>query len=115
MVDLDYLETYDFTFRAIDEEGAYCRYEAVLTYAVPAAGRCYLVYVDAEPDARGEVATYASILLNPEVAEKAQLAVDSGSTPKKPPLLDLAPLETDGEYALVDAVLAAVEELGDEE
>ena len=120
-VDLNNMVTYDFTFRAIDDEGAYCRYDAVLAYtAAPddpmgVPGRCYLVYVDEQPDSHGDVATYASVLLDPAAAEKAQEAVDSGSAPKKPPLLELAVIETDEELDLIERILAAVDELGDED
>ena len=80
---LDTVESYDFVFRAVDDEGAYCRYDALLVYTSPETGLPYLVYADAEPDSHGEVATYISLCV-PEEVEKAQAAVDSGSTPKSP-------------------------------
>ena len=111
---LDTVESYDFVFRAVDDEGAYCRYDALLVYTSPETGLPYLVYADAEPDSHGEVATYISLCV-PEEVEKAQAAVDSGSTPKKPPLLQLTPVEDEEELATVIAVLDALDAMGDED
>lgn len=113
-VDLERMRTYDFTFRAVDEGGAYCRYDAILAYDAP-DGHCYLVYADEKPDDRGEIATYGSFLLDPASADAAQDAVDSGCTPKKPPLLELAPFEEDVQWRLVEELIDAVEELGEED
>ena len=111
---LDTVTPCDFALRAIDDEGVYCRYEALLMYVSPETELSYLVYSDAEPDDRGDVATYVSLCDAVQV-EKAQQAVDSGSTPKKPPLLTLAPVEDDEELARVIAALDALDALDDEE
>lgn len=111
---LDTVESCDFVFRAVDDEGVYCRYDALLMYMSPETGLSYLVYADVEPDARDEVATYISACV-PEEVEKAQAAVDSGSIPKKPPLLQLTPVENEEELAKVIAVLDALDAMGDEE
>lgn len=111
---LDSVTPCDFMLRAIDDEGVYCRYEALLMCVSPQTGLPYLVYADAEPDERGDVATYVS-LCDAEQVEKAQMAVDSGATPKKPPLLTLTPVEDEEELARVIAALDALEAVGDEE
>lgn len=113
-MDLDGVLSCDFVLRAIDEEGAYCRYESILMYTPDEGGPSYLVYADLEPDGSGDVGTYVSAC-DPEQVEKAQLAVDSGCTPKKPPLLDLAPVEDEAELARVVAALDALDAMEDEE
>lgn len=110
---LDTVTACDFVLRAIDDEGAYCRYDALVMYVSPETGLAYLVYADVEPDDQGDVATYVS-LCDPEQVEKAQLAVDSGATPKKPPLLTLTPVEDEEELARVIEALDALDALDDE-
>ncbi len=111
---LDTVESYDFAFRAVDDEGVYCRYDALLMYTSPETGLSYLVYSDLEPDGHGDVATYISLCV-PEEVEKAQAVVDGGSTPKKPPLLTLTPVEDEEELAKVIAVLDALDAMEDED
>ena len=109
---VDNIRAYDFEFRAVDDEGAYCRYEALFAFDEPESGRCYLVYCDASADDEGELATYASVALDPAAVQKAQDQVDAGSKPKKPPLLELAAFESQDEWDLVDQ---AFEELENED
>ena len=90
-----------------------CRYEALFAFDEPASGACYLVYCDAVPGDDGDVATYASIALDPAAVQKAQDQVDAGSTPKKPPVLELALIEGDEGWSLVDRAFELLEEEDD--
>lgn len=93
MRDFQTFEVYDFAFRNMDEEGVMCRYDALLSFSLEADGPVYLVYTDLVSDAEGDEATYCSVLCDPQQAEKAQFAVEHGSTPKKPPVLELADID----------------------
>lgn len=102
MRDFQTFEVYDFAFRNMDEEGVMCRYDALLSFSLEPDGPVYLVYTDLVSDADGDEATYCSILCDPQQAEKAQFAVEHGSTPKKPPVLDLADIDEDLKPIILD-------------
>lgn len=104
----------DFAFRALDDDGAPARYEALFAFRAPADGRLYLVYADEQPDDAGEVGTYASVAADPAQVASAQAAVDGGCAPRKPPLLELADLVDEAQWDLVETVLAMVEAEEDE-
>lgn len=104
------IEAFDFTFRAPDQDGAMCRYEALFSFADDATGRVFLVYADEKPAEDGEVATYASLACEPAELQTAQAAVDAGARPKKPPVVALAEFEDAGDWKLVDEALDLVEQ-----
>lgn len=102
MRDFDTFEVYDFAFRCLDEEGVMCRYDALLSFSLEAAGPVYLVYTDLVTGQDGEEATYCSVLSDPSQAAAAQFAVEHGSTPKKPPIIDLVDIEEDLKPMVLD-------------
>ena len=93
MRELATFETYDFAFRCPDEEGVMCRYDAVLAFSLEEAGPVYLVYTDLVGDDAGEEAVYCSVVADPAQVAAAQYAVEHGSTPKKPPVIDLVDID----------------------
>lgn len=106
---MDGIEALDFTFRAVDDEGAYCRYDALFSVAEPGGGRVILVYADSEADEGGEVSLYASVAADPSQLRAAQDAADAGAVPRKPPVVSLAPVEDEEGRALVARALDEVE------
>lgn len=103
------IRSLDFTFRAPDDDGAMARYDALFSFRDAEDGTCYLVYCDEKPDEDGEVGTYASIACDPAQLERAQTQVESGSVPKKPPVVELAVIEADGGWDLVEQAMALVD------
>ena len=103
----------DFTFRAVDDDGAMARYDALFSFRDAEDGTCYLVYCDEKPDEDGEVGTYASIACDSAQLERAQTQVESGSVPKKPPVVELAVIEDDGGWDLVEQAMALVDSEAD--
>lgn len=101
---------YDFVFRATDDEGSLVRYEALFAYGDVERDMCYLVYADVAPDEAGEVGTYASIVVDEGQVERAAAQFESGSAPKKPPVIELAPIEDPQVWAEVERVLDEVED-----
>ena len=103
------IRSLDFTFRAPDDDGAMARYDALFSFCDAGCGPCYLVYCDEKPDEDGEVGTYASIVCDPSQLDRAQAQVESGSVPKKPPVVDLAVIEEPEGWDLVEQALALVD------
>lgn len=93
MREFETFEVYDFAFRAPDEDGVMCRYDALLSFCLEEEGPTYLVYTDLVADEDGSEATYASVLADPAQAQQAQYAVEHGMTPKKPPVIDLVDID----------------------
>lgn len=99
----------DFTFRALDDDGILARYDALFSFVDTEEGSCYLVYCDEEPDSVGEVGTYASLVRDPSQIDRAQMQVEGGSIPKKPPVVDLAVIEDDRGWELVEHAMELVD------
>ena len=102
MRDFETFDVYDFAFRNMDEEGVMCRYDALLSFSLEAGGPVNLVYTDLVSGTDGDEATYCSVLSDPQQAERAQFAVEHGSTPKKPPVLDLADIDEELKPLVLD-------------
>lgn len=107
-MDLDSLVDYEFVFRAVDQDGAYCRYEALLSCTDPDTGLCYLIYADEMPDEDGNVMTYASLCDEAQVTQVAAQA-QPGCTPRRPPVLDLRDPQGDAQWDVVHALLSELE------
>ena len=103
------IRSLDFTFRAPDDDGAMARYDALFSFCDAGCGPYYLVYCDEKPDEDGEVGTYASIVCDPSQLDRAQAQVESGSVPKKLPVVDLAVIEEPEGWDLVEQALALVD------
>ncbi len=103
------VHAHDFAFRAPDDDGAMARYDALLSFTAAPGQTCYLVYADAAPDGGGEVGTYASVACEPGQLDRAQAQVDGGCVPRKPPVLDLRPIEDPWAWELVERVLDLVD------
>lgn len=99
----------DFTFRALDDDGVLVRYDALFSFVDTEDGSCYLVYCDEEPDSADEVGTYASLVCDPSQIDRAQMQVEGGSVPKKPPVVDLAVIEDDQGWELVEHAVELVD------
>lgn len=113
-MDLDSLEDYEFVFRAVDQDGAYCRYDALVSYTDAESGSSYLVYADEQPDAQGEVALYASLCDIDQVHAIAD-SWQPGSTPKKPPLLELTDPQSEEDWKVIHDLLKALEQEDEDE
>ena len=111
---LDGLVDREFYFRALDDDGALARYEALLTYVDQESGLCYLVYADALPDDRDEVGTYASIASIDEVEQIAANA-PGGGIPRRPPVLELRDITDDAGWSLINELLDAIDQDDDDE
>ncbi len=112
-MNLDSLVDYDFVFRSVDQSGAYCRYEALVSFVDEESGQAFLIYADERPDDDGEVATYASLCDLGQVS-LAAAASQPGCVPKKPPVLTLSDPDTPRQWELVDELLRALEDEGEE-
>ncbi|MBR2836396.1 MAG: hypothetical protein IKE43_11910 [Coriobacteriales bacterium] len=106
---LESLTAYDFVFRAVDDDGLMCTYDALFACKDPLDGSEYLVYADAEPAENDDCATYASVLTEPEAAEEAQQIADSGKVLKEYPVLELIPIESPEGNEFVRRVFTALE------
>lgn len=99
----------DVTFRAADDEGSMGRYDALFSFVDPETGATCVLYTDSG-DEDDDMVIYASLCPDPEQLARAQAAADAGSTPKKPPVIVLKPLEGQRYWDLVDAVLDLLED-----
>ena len=113
-MELDDLVDRDFYFRALDDDGALARYEALLTYVDEASGLCYLIYADALPDDNDEVGTYASIADIDAVEELAANA-PGGSIPRRPAILELRDIEDEAGWNLVHELLEEIDRQDEDE
>ena len=103
-----------FSFRSPDEDGAMAKYDALFWFEDPSSATRYLVYADYEADESGEVGLYASTVVDFAEVEHAVAVYESGGSPKKPPVVNLAPVETpEGEAAVARALEQVDAEEGD--
>ena len=107
-MEFETFDAYDFTFRNMDQDGVMCRYDALFSFSLGSGGATYLAYADAAPGDDGQEGLYVSLLVQPEQAAKAQRSVESGATPKKPPVIDLLDIDDPDERAQAVSALEAV-------
>ena len=89
------------TFKVIDNEGNEVTLDILFTFDSPDTDRSYIVYTDNSFDEAGNVNVYAAIY-NPKALEGGEVANAED--------LQLAPIETEEEWKLVEGVFNSITE-----